>query len=112
MTREWADAVGRPNRRRVSLRPIRPGGDGGSRLPGILEGFESRLGETLVRTLAAGNGLLFTTTREGGAIGVHLYQGETRASTYVASPEELEEALEAINGLVDKQKGPRPLTRP
>src|SRR5262245_50099823 len=113
MSRGWDDRTAPAGRRRLSLRPVRPGGDDGDRVRRTLEGNEAALAEVLVRTLVSGCGLLLTTTRDGGAVGVHLYQGETRASDFVSSSEELEAVIQAIHERLDtKRPGgafPRPL---
>ena len=108
MTRGWeTNGVG-AGRRRVGIRPIRRGADPGSGVRRILEGNETALGEVIVGVLVAGGGLLFSATRDGGAVGVHLYQGDTRATEFVTSNEDLASLLEAI-GLMqaaDKARGP------
>jgi len=108
MTRGWADATSGPGRRRASLRPIRSADGGSSRVSGIVEGKESALGEVLVRALVCGAGLLFTTTRDGGAIGVHLYQGDTRSSSFASSEEDLEAVIQAVHDRLMPKKGPGP----
>jgi len=74
-----------------------------------VEGQDSALGEVVVRVLVSGAGILFTTTRDGGAVGVHLYQGDTRSSDFAASPEDLASILEGIYALMEKPEGLRPV---
>ena len=70
-----------------------------------MEGQDSHLGEVVRRVLVRGYGILFTSTRDGGAVGVHLYQGDTRSSDFAASPEDFEALIEALGQLVEEKKG-------
>lgn len=67
------------------------------------------MGEVIVRALVQGYGVLFTTTRDGGAVGVHLYQGDTRSSDFAASPEDFEGLIQALGQLVDRKPGTGPI---
>jgi hypothetical protein len=108
MTRGWeTNGVG-AGRRRVGIRPIRRRTDTGSSVRRILEGHEAALGEAVVRILAAGGGLLFSATRDGGAVGVHLYQGDTRASEFVVSNDDFGALCEALGALNDEQMAQDP----
>jgi len=99
MTRGWeTNGVG-AGRRRVGIRPIRRGADPSGAVRRILEGNETALGEAVVGVLVAGGGLLFSATRDGGAVGVHLYQGDTRASEFVVDNGDLRALCEAITDL-------------
>jgi hypothetical protein len=111
MTRGFETPDAGAGRRRTSIRSIRRGAAPGSRVRGILDGRESALGEVVVRALVAGMGLLFTATRDGGAVGVHLYSGETRASDFCASPEDLDATLEALHERLEGRTGPGPELR-
>lgn len=101
MTREWADSFPGAGSRRRSIRPIRQTANSSGRVPGIVEGQDSALGEIVVRVLVSGFGILFTTTRDGGAVGVHLYQGDARASDFAASPEDLRAVIQGLHELLD-----------
>jgi len=108
MTRGWeTNGVG-AGRRRVGIRPIRRRADQGGSVRRILEGNETALGEVIIRVLVKGGGLLFSATRDGGAVGVHLYQGDTRASEFVVSNEDLGALLEALMELMEPAKGQAP----
>lgn len=54
------------------------------------------MGEAVVGVVAAGGGLLFSSTRDGGAVGVHLYAGDQRASDFSASNEDFGALLETL----------------
>lgn len=74
----------------------------------MLEGRATAVGEVVERALVSSRGILFTATRDGGAIGVHLYEGENRASDFAASPEDFDGLLEALHERMEpqKQQGP------
>jgi hypothetical protein len=74
-----------------------------------VEGQESAVGEVIVRALVSGYGVLFTTTRDGGAVGVHLYQGDTRSSDFAASSEDFEALIQALHELIVKKPGTGPV---
>ena len=61
------------------------------------------------RVLASGRGVLLTTTRDGGAVGIHLYEGDSRASDFVSNAEELEAVIQAIHERIDPRKGQGPV---
>jgi hypothetical protein len=69
----------------------------GDRLPAILEGNEAQLAEAVVHMVVVGGGLLASGTRDGGAIGLHVFYGRNKWSKYAASPEALSALLEAIS---------------
>jgi hypothetical protein len=99
MTRGWETGGVDGGRRRTSIRPLRRRTDPSGRLRRILEGSETALGEAVVWVVAAGGGLLISSTRDGGAVGIHLYAGDQRASEFVTSGEELEGLLEALEDI-------------
>lgn len=110
MTRGWETNGLGAGRRRIGIRPIRRGADPGGAIRRILEGHETALGEAVVRILVAGGGLLFSSTRDGGAVGVHLYQGDTRASEFVVSNDDFGALCEALAHLEHGQTAPGPKT--
>lgn len=96
MTRGWETQGTGAGRRRASLRPLKRGADPGGRVRGILEGHETALGEAIVWIVAAGGGLLVSSTRDGGAVGIHLYAGDQRASDFSSSNEDFGALLETL----------------
>jgi hypothetical protein len=96
MTRGFETNGTGAGRRRTSLRPLRGRTDPGSGVRRILEGHETAVGEAVVGVVAAGGGLLFSSTRDGGAVGVHLYAGDQRASDFSASNEDFGALLETL----------------
>jgi len=69
------------------------------------------MGEAIVWVLAAGGGLLFSSTRDGGAVGLHVYAGDQRASEFCTSPEDWGALLDDMRsvledlGIKDVQRG-------
>lgn len=74
-----------------------PADTNGDRLPAILEGNEAALAEAVVHMVVVGGGLLVSGTRDGGALGIHVFYGRNKWSKYAASPEALSALLEAIS---------------
>jgi len=58
------------------------------------------MGEAVVWVLAAGGGLLFSATRDGGAVGIHIYAGDTRASEFCNSSEDFGALLEDLDAVL------------
>jgi hypothetical protein len=75
-----------------------PGDTRDSRLPGILAGAEKQLAEAAVHMLLVGGGVLFSGTKDGGAVAVHVFWGRSKWTRYAASPEALQALLDAISG--------------
>jgi hypothetical protein len=100
MTRGWETNGTGAGRRRTRIRPLRRGSDPGSRIRGILEGNEAALAEAIVGVVVAGGGLLVSSTRDGGAVGIHLYAGDARASDFSASAEDLGALLETLEDVM------------
>ena len=96
MTRGWETNGTGPGRRRSSIRPLERGADPGSRVRRIMEGHETAVGEAVIRIVAAGGGLLFSSTRDRGAVGVHIFAGDSRVSDYSSSPEDFGALLETL----------------
>lgn len=67
------------------------------------------MGEVVIRVLAQGGGLLFSATRDGGAVGVHLYKGDERASDFSSSNEDFGALLEALMSAVVVAEGVGPV---
>jgi len=60
------------------------------------------MGEAIVWVLAAGGGLLFSATRDGGAVGLHVYAGDQRASEFSTSPEDWGALLEDLRSVLEE----------
>lgn len=80
-----------------------PGDELGDRLPSILAGNEKALAEATVNLVVRGGGLLIHGTKDGGAIGLHVFYGQVKQVRYAASPEALQALLEALSGWTPAQ---------
>jgi hypothetical protein len=62
----------------------------------LAEADSSVLLTAIASVLLAGDAILFGTTRDGGAVAMQLFSGDTTDKVYAASRPELEDALRAI----------------
>jgi len=68
-------------------------------VPAILEGQEKLVAESIVQAVVKGAAVMLSPTRDGGALGVHVWHGFRTWKDYVTSPEELEEVLAGLAAL-------------
>lgn len=85
--------------RRTALKPLLNTRDTRSRVPELLDGLDSVLGETLRLVLSRGAGLLVSPTQDGGALSFTVYLGDDRFRGYASSPEELQATLERLSNI-------------
>lgn len=81
---------------RARFKSILDRGDTTPRVGRILGIPAQELVDTVGLACCAGFGLMFSPTADGGAIGVHLYAGDSKLREYAASPEELSAVLSAV----------------
>lgn len=67
-----------------------------ARIPELLDGADSVLGEAIRLALESGCGVLVSPTRDGGALSITLYVGDDRLRGYAASPEEFTALLDRV----------------
>lgn len=82
--------------RGANLRPLVDRTGSGNRVAGIVK-VDSKLWVAAIECcLAAGLGLLFSSTSDGGAVSITLYDGNDRSRSYATSPEELADMLAIV----------------
>jgi hypothetical protein len=92
-----------------NFRPLVIRGLGAPRIQEIAGRQGAAIGEAIIQALLSGQGVLFSPTRDQGAISVILYGPGDPQQTYAASETELKEALEAIRerSAAEMQRGTR-----
>ena len=95
-----------------NFRPLVIRGLGESRIKAIALNCKVELGEAVYAALESGQGILFSPTRDQGAISVILYGPGDPQQTYASSQAELEEALKAVRerSEAELKRGTAPLT--
>lgn len=59
------------------------------------------VGEAVLAVLDAGDAMMVSTTSDGGAVRITLFEGDSKHSTYVHTPTELEAVMRGIAQSVD-----------
>lgn len=90
-----------------NFRPLVPRTQGPNRVQHIVEGQEATVGDVVVAALEVGLGILLSPTRDAGAVGIILYDGDGGSQTYASTPEEFLAAMDAITARVVGKKGPK-----
>lgn len=82
--------------RGAALRPLVDRRGNGGRLGDIVRVDPKSWVEAIERSLLVGTGLLISSTSDGGAVSITVYEGSERRRSYCATADELTEALAAV----------------
>ncbi len=93
-----------------NFRPLIVREAGDSRIQAIALNCKVELGEAVYAALSSGQGLLFSPTRDRGAVSIILYGPGDPEQTYASSQAEMEEALQAVRERSEARMGKPPPT--